>query len=882
MESVWWVFSQLFEQGLIYEGFKVMPFSARLGTPLSNFEANLNYKEVNDPSLTVKFPVKDKDKTYFMVWTTTPWTLVSNLAIAVGKDIDYVEIELKEDSSKYILAKALLDKYFKDKEYKITKNLKGKDLVNKKYEPLFPYFKDHENAFRVIEGDFVSLEDGTGIVHMAPAFGEDDFYACKKENITPVCPVDENGRFLSEIKEFEDIYVKDADKPIIKDLKQRNLVFHHGQILHRYPYCWRTDTPLIYKAVNTWFVAVEKFKDKIIKSNEQIYWMPEHIKYGRFGKWLENARDWAISRNRYWGTPIPIWISEDGDIKVFGSIEELEKLAKVKITDLHRHHIDDITFEINGKKYKRISEVFDCWFESGSMPYAQNHYPFENVKLTEDTFPADFIAEGLDQTRGWFYTLNVLSTALFNKPAFKNVIVNGIILAEDGNKMSKRLKNYPEPNIVIDKYGSDALRLYLLHSPAVKAEDLRFSEHGLELVLRQVLIPLWNSYSFLATYANIYDWKPTKDLLEKPTSDIDRWIISRVNNLINVVESSLEKYDLSKAIDPLIEIVDELTNWYIRRSRQRFWSDEDSSDRRSAFSSLYYALMTISKVSAPFVPFISEKIYQELKTDDMPLSVHLCDYPEYSQEKRDESLEREMSYVKRAVSMGHALRKEAKLKVRQPLKKAFLIAPTDEISQYFEKQKNLILEELNVKEIEIHREEGKFIQVQIKPNFRILGKKMGKLMPKAQKVISVLDKSKIQKLMNNENVSIEVENEKIEITQEDVIIERKVKENITAASDSEIAVAFDTVLSEDLILEGLARELVNKINTMRRDFDFAVQDRIKVIIETTDKIKKAYDIYHEYICNEVLAVEVKFENCIGESWDLNGEKTTIAIEKVIK
>ncbi len=549
MESVWWVFKQLYDKGLVYEGYKVMPFSAKLGTPLSNFEAGENYKEVDDPSLTVKFTLEKDPKTFILAWTTTPWTLVSNLGLMVGPDVDYVKIHDKVEGQNYILAKERLETYFDEPEnYTIIKTLKGKELEGLSYEPLFSYFADRKDkgAFRVILEEEVATGEGTGIVHTAPAFGELDFYACQRNGIDLVCPVDSNGQFTEEIPEYVGLFVKDADKDIIKRLKQKSKIVRHETIHHRYPFCWRSDTPLIYRAMTTWFVAVEKVKDKMISANDNIHWTPDYIKHGRFGKWLEGARDWAISRNRYWGTPIPLWRSEDGDIVAVGSVKELEDLTGKDIQDIHRHFIDDLTFTKNGKVFKRIPEVFDCWFESGSMPYAQNHYPFENQDRFDQLFPADFIAEGLDQTRGWFYTLTVLGAALFDSEAFKNVIVNGIILAEDGAKMSKRLKNYPEPGNVIEKYGADAIRLYMLDSPAAKASDLCFSERGVELELRQVLIPLWNAYSFFITYARICGWKPDKKLeLETP---MDKWIVSMLGKLIHEVEEGLDAYDLTRAV----------------------------------------------------------------------------------------------------------------------------------------------------------------------------------------------------------------------------------------------------------------------------------------------------------------------------------------------
>lgn len=637
MESVWWVFAQLYKQGLVYEGFKVMPFSTKLGTPISNFELNLNYKEVDDPSAIIAFQSVEEPNLAYLAWTTTPWTLPSNLALIAGPEIGYVRVKDPKTGKEYVLAEARLKAVFKE-EVEVMAHFLGKELEGKKYHPCFPFFREQPNAFRIVLDGFVTTEDGTGIVHAAPAFGEADFFVAKRENIELVCPVDSNGRFTAEVAPFEGMLVKDADKLIMQDLKKRGLLFHQATIRHRYPFCWRSDTPLIYKAVSTWFVAVEAIKDRLLAANAEIHWVPEHIKGGRFGKWLENARDWAISRNRYWGTPIPLWRSEDGEhLHVMSSIHELEELTGAKVTDLHRHKIDHLEFVKDGKKYRRITEVFDCWFESGSMPYAQNHYPFENKLAFEQSFPADFIAEGLDQTRGWFYTLTVLSAALFDKPAFKNVIVNGIILAEDGNKMSKRLKNYPDPEKVIAQFGADAVRLYMLNSAAVKADDLRFSEKGVEHVVRQVLIPFWNSFVFLSTYAGIYHWKPEAC---QSKFEIDRWIVSLTQKLMSEVAIAMDSYDLAKAVEPFVGFVDQLTNWYIRRCRSRFWADEDSEDRRCAFATLYSVLLDVSKIAAPFIPFLSESVYQELRTKGMPESVHLCDFPVASEALRDEALEK--------------------------------------------------------------------------------------------------------------------------------------------------------------------------------------------------------------------------------------------------
>jgi isoleucyl-tRNA synthetase len=879
METVWWVFKKLYEQGLVYRGLKVMPFSLKLGTPLSNFEANLNYREVHDPSLTIQFSLVDEPKTCFLAWTTTPWTLISNLALVVHPEIEYVKVYDTKKDAYYILAKARLEHYAPQMPgYKIVQTYLGKDLEGTHYHPLFAYFKD-QKGFRVLVDSFVSTEDGTGIVHAAPAFGEVDFFVCEKARIPAVCPIDQNGMFTEEVPDLQGIFVKDADKLIIKRLKKEHKVFHSAQILHRYPFCWRSDTPLIYKAVETWFINVEKIKPQILQSNEQIQWVPEHIKYGRFGKWLVNARDWAVSRNRYWGTPIPIWKADDGSITVIGSVRELEEKTSRKIQDLHRHYIDDCTFEQEGKVYKRIPEVFDCWFESGSMPYAQYHYPFSNKELARKSFPADFIAEGLDQTRGWFYTLNVLSTALFQKPAFKNVIVNGIILAEDGNKMSKRLKNYPEPMEVIQKYGADAVRLYLLHSPAVKGEDLKFSEKGVELILKQFLLPLWNAYVFLSTYATIYDWTPSReDFL--PKAAMDRWIFSCLERLVVEVQTAVESYHLYRAVEPFVFFIEQLTNWYIRRSRVRFWSEDNPKDRDAAFQTLYTVLYKFTHIAAPFIPFLSDAIYQELRTDDSCLSVHLGDYPKYRQDVRDHVLEKEMQWVQRAVSLGHSLRKEHKLKVRQPLAQVHIAVSDAHILRTLEKQKHLILDELNVKRLDLHDTDRQFVHYKAIPNFRVLGKKVGGLMPLLKEKMQTLLPHQIHTLVQGDVVPITIEDCVVQLTPEDVVISKDIKENLIAAKDEDLVLALDTQLSPELLMEGLAREMINKINTMRRENQLYVTDRIRVTLQTTDRVRSCFEEYRDLIQQEVLATEISFGACEGVKWDINGEPTIIQIAKV--
>lgn len=879
MESVWWVFGELWKKGLIYEGYKVMHYSPKLGTPLSNFEANLNYRSVDDPSLTVKFQLTSQDA-FLLVWTTTPWTLPSNLGIGVGAGLDYVKIRDIEKGENYIIVKERLSQYYKEGRYEILETFKGEKLIEERYEPLLPYFKDHKNSFRVLSCDFISLEDGTGLVHLAPAFGEDDFNVCKKAGIDPVCPLDVNCNFTKEVLDFEGLFVKDADKDIIRKLKNEGKVFLHATIHHRYPFCWRTDKPLIYRTVSTWFVAVEKIKEGVIKNNQLIHWVPHHIKDGRFGKWLENARDWAISRNRYWGTPLPIWRADDGELLVVSSVRELEELSGEKVADLHRHFIDDLEIKAKDKVYHRVSEVFDCWFESGSMPYAQNHFPFENQEETMDNFPADFIAEGLDQTRGWFYTLMVLATALYDKPAFKNVIVNGIVLAEDGQKMSKRLKNYPDPEVVINKYGSDAIRLCLLHSPVVRAEDMNFSEKAVDGVLKQLLIPLWNSYVFLATYAEIYKWTPAS-VNALPHTDIDRWILSLQQKLIEDVEKGMDQYELDTAVEPFIEFIDHLTNWYIRRSRARFWREDNLEDQKQAFETLYTVLLTLVKISAPYIPFLSESIYQELRRDEDQASVHLCDFPKADIRLRDVQLEHEMKYTRLVVGAGHSLRKEHQIKVRQPLKLGHIVSPNKEVLESLKDQADLIKEELNVKELSFHWDESQFVKYRPKPNYRALGKKVGKLMDKVKAQIEGLEHAQLHKIFKKQPVEIAVEGEIFSLTEEDVVIEKQVHEGLIAACIDDVTIALDTHITPALENEGIARELVNKINLMRKTGNLEVTDRINVIMETTPKVEVALSLHEAFIKGEILAREIQFEKCPrGTEVDINGNPTIIYITKI--
>ena len=883
MESVWWVFAELWRRGLIYEGYKVMPYSAKLGTPLSNFEAGENYKEVDDPSIVVSLDLEDEDNTSLLIWTTTPWTLPSNLAVMVHPEVEYLVVEHKETKKRYIIAEqraaAILKEYEK---YQEVGRMKGQELEGKKYRPLFPFFlqlKEH-GAFRVIMSDFVQLDEGTGLVHSAPGFGEVDFFACQKVGIPVACPVDQNGRFTDEVMPYQGRFVKDCDKEIIRELKTQGRILIHETIRHRYPFCWRSDTPLIYKAVSTWFVAVEKIKDRLLKANSAINWVPEHIKYGRFGRWLENARDWAISRNRYWGTPIPLWRADDGECIVVESREQLRELTGASPDDLHRHFIDTLTFTKDGKVFRRIPEVFDCWFESGSMPYAQLHYPFENQDRFEKLFPAEFIAEALDQTRGWFYTLTVLGAALFDSPAFKNVVVNGIVLAEDGQKMSKRLRNYPDPLEVVGKYGADAVRLYMLGSPVVHADDLCFSEAGVELVLRQVLLPLWNAVSFFVTYAQIYHWTPPSTFAQ-PTAELDRWLQSVTVKLIADVEADLDRYDLSGASLRLQPFVDHLTNWYIRRSRRRFWSDEDSQDRKEAFETLYQVLRAVTKVAAPFLPFTMELIWQTLRLPADPESVHLTRYPATDFFPRDEALEASHAAAQLVVKLAHALRKSLKLKVRQPLSKAFIVTADAATRNLLSSVKGIIADEINVKEVDFSDDEHPFVTLKAKPNFRVLGKRLGSRMPAVHHALEHLHYSKLLELLERGTIVLHLEDgDRVEVSKEEVEVVRLVRDSVVAMHESGMTVALEVALDEALLAEGLAREVVNKLNTMRRDHDLAVTDRIVVYIQTSDRARMALEPFLPYIQEETLATSIVFGPAVGGTeWDLNGEPSVIAISK---
>jgi len=890
MESIWWVFKQLWDKNLVYEGHRIMPYCPRCSTVLSTHELNLGgYEDVHDNAITVKFKLKNEENTYFLAWTTTPWTLPSNLALAVGPEIEYVKV-IDEDGA-FILTKERLKSYFKfddENPLKIEWEKKGSELVGIEYEPLLPYFESavEEGAFKVFTADYVTTDSGTGIVHIAPGFGEDDHLVLKGTGIKTVCPVDGECKFTGEIPEYKGRFVKDCDKDIINRLKDEGKLVKREQYLHSYPHCWRCKSPLIYRAISSWFIDVDQIKEKMLNANDQINWTPSHLQKGRFGKWLEGAREWSVSRNRYWGNPIPIWQCHDCKTDIcIGSREELEKLSGKKTTDLHKHFVDEITIPCScGGTMKRVEEVLDCWFESGAMPYAQNHYPFENKESFEKNFPADFISEGLDQTRGWFYTLTVLAAALFDKPAFMNVVVNGLVLASDGKKMSKSLRNYTDPMEVINNFGADALRLFLMNSSVVKGEGLKYSDDGVKDILKSIILPLWNAYSFFVTYANI-DEVSISSAPEHPENPLDQWIISETETLIANITEKLDSYDVQKAIDEIIKFIDSLNNWYIRRSRKRFWKSESDSDKMEAYQSIWYALMNLVKVSSPFIPFISEEIYRNIKTDDMPESVHLCDFPVAKTENRDERLELKMSLTRQAVSMGRALRSLHNLKTRQPLKSMFMVTRDENEKSVLIEMADIIKEELNVKEALLRDNEEDLVEYSCKANFKILGKVLGKNMKNAAEEIQKLRGSEIRGLLAGKTltvsyVGVDKKEEEVEITQEHIVVTRTEKEGLKVLNEGLLTIALDTVLSSELLEEGIVRDIIRGVNNLRKDSNLEVIDRINLGISGSETVKNAVVNFKEYLLSETLSLDLDFSEKEFSSEISCGEETCIIfIEK---
>ncbi|HSL26641.1 MAG TPA: isoleucine--tRNA ligase, partial [Acidimicrobiia bacterium] len=891
-ESVWWVFRQLWDRGLIYRDFKVLPYSWGATTPLSNFEANLDYRDTDDPSVTVRLrvaedhgPLRTGDE--LLIWTTTPWTLPGNLAVAVGPDIDYVVIE--EGGHRFWIAEQRVEAYWKDPP-PVAVRAKGSALLATAYEPPFDYFGEERDrgAFRLLASDSVTTEEGTGLVHMAPAYGEADFFTLQAAGLDVlVDPIDAQGRFTEAVPEVAGQNIKDADAALIALLKRDGRLHRHERIRHSYPFCYRTGTPLMYKAIPTWFVRVEELKDQLVRLNETIHWVPEHVGYRRFGNWLEGARDWAVSRNRYWGSCIPIWECPQGHQVCIGSIEELHQKSGVLLDDLHKHLVDPITFpcpECESDTMARVPEVLDCWFESGAMPYGQLHYPFENRSRFEESFPAQFIAEGLDQTRGWFYTLHVLAVALFASPAFRNCVVNGLVLAADGRKMSKSLKNYADPEQVLEELGADALRAFLINSPVLRAEPLRFTNEGPREVVRTVLLPLWNTYSFFTTYAEA-DGVTAAELAAAPPpaqrSELDRWILSVLQSLIDEVNAQMEGYYLFNVVPPILSFVDDLTNWYVRRSRRRFWRTrgEDDADKLSAFATLYEVLTTFVAVLAPVLPFITENIYQDLvaRLDPAaPRSVHHRLFPTADDRLIDPDLEREMAAVRSVVTLGHALRKQNQLKVRRPLRGLTIITHDPAARQAAADHVDLIAEELNVKQVNVAPSGEGLVELSAKPDFRRLGPRLGARMKEVADVIAGLRDDQIELLAGGGGLEVAGTT----ITGADLVSQRTAAPGTVVASSEDLAVALDVLTDPELEAEGMAREVVSRIQQLRREAGLAVTDRIEVAWSTEDEaLATAIATHGYYISREVLATELTRSDDAGADLEVDGSPLGLRISR---
>ncbi len=903
MESIWWVAKSLWDKGRIYEGKYILPYCPRCATVLSTHELAQGYKEKQDPAITIRFKaltssdtLGDADlangKTYFLAWTTTPWTLPSNLGLCMGPEIDYVKILDKESGDYYILAESRLSSYYKKADaYEVIYKKKGADFIGCTYEPLFPYFarladasvcaaesgqKCEKGAFRLFNADYVSTEDGTGIVHIAPAFGEDDSKVFAGSGVPFVEPIDAECRFTKDVTDYVGVFVKDADKDIMDRLKKEGKLVKRETVNHQYPHCWRCGSPLIYRGIGSWFVKVADHHEELLKANSQIMWQPAHIKEGRFGKWLAGSRDWAISRNRYWGNPIPIWKCADcGDTVCVGSREELKELSGVYPEDLHKQFVDKITIPCKcGGVKKRIPEVFDCWFESGSMPYAQLHYPFENKDFFEKHFPADFISEGLDQTRGWFYTLTILASSLFDKPAFKNCIVNGIVLASDGRKMSKSLRNYTDPVEAINKFGADAIRLFLMHSAVVRADEIRYSDEGVRDVVKSIILPLWNSYSFFVQYANIDKVTCTGHEFDEklPSNPLDRWILSVSQKMVKDVTEALDKYDLSAAIDPMLSFIDQVNNWYIRRNRRRFWKSGNDADKLEAYGSLYIALKTFAQVAAPFIPFLSEEIWQNLKTAEDKESVHLMDYPVYNERFHDAELEFQMATVQKAVIMGRSLRDQFNLKNRQPLASVVLVTRNADEKKVLDSMKETIAEELNVKSVDFHEREDELVEYSAKANFKVLGKQLGGKMKLAAAEIAKLSGEAIADILDGKAVSVKVDGVDVALNTENIIVERKEKEDLKVINDGTLTVALDTKITDELKKEGFVRDLVRGIQDLRKKSGFEITDRINLCVSGDEELKSAFEMFKDFVANETLAASANWSADIAGATEVKADE----------
>lgn len=862
IETVWWILKTIWDKNLLYQDYKIVPYCPRCGTPLSSHELALGYSEVEDYSIMVKFPHAERENTYFLVWTTTPWTLISNVAIAVSKNSNYVEVNFRGEN--LILAENLIQEVFgESKEYKICNKFKGSEIISLRYKPLYDYIitdSDKNNAFKVIGGDFVSVEEGTGIVHIAPAFGEDDMNAGRENNLPVVQMVGEDGRFKKEVAGFSLMNIEEANPEIIEDLEKRKLLFGIKKIKHSYPFCWRCDSRLMYYAKKSWYIRTSVVKNDLLKSNEEVNWYPEHIKYGRFGNWLENNVDWALTRERYWGTPLPVWVDDNGHKICIGSIEDLREKAvnMPSELDLHRPYVDDIIIKCPecGSEMRRVPEVIDVWFDSGSMPYAQFHYPFENTELFRESFPADFICEAIDQTRGWFYTLLAISTLLFKKSCYKNVLCLGLINDEKGQKMSKSRGNVINPWDILNKQGADALRWYFFTgvSPWLPKN---FSTKAIDEVIRKFILTLWNTYSFFVIYANIDNFNPCEYKLDvKDRTEIDRWIISELNQTIKKVNELMDNYNVTESGRAIQDFVDALSNWYVRRSRRRFWKSEEDKDKISAYKTLYECLVDVSRLCAPFIPFLSEEIYRNLtgSIGSGEESVHLDSYPESDDSLIDEDLSFKMDTARKIVNLGRAVRSKINIKIRQPLEEIVIYFDPDkrrkEAINHFS---DVIISELNVKKIKFASAIDELVSYNIKPSLPLLGKKYGNLVPEIKEALAAENSIRTAlKIKNNKNVSLTIGGKQIEILPEEILVEIRNKEALGVESDGEFTVGLSSIVSDELLEEGFCRELVHQIQNLRKEAGFKIENTIELAIEPMID-EKILGKFKNYIMKETLS-----------------------------
>ncbi|MBO5349780.1 MAG: isoleucine--tRNA ligase [Clostridia bacterium] len=876
MESVLWAFKQCYNKGLIYQDYRVTPYCYRCETALSisDTRESDSTRPKQDTWCIAKFKTEEtlnNKPVYLLAWTTTPWTLFSNMALAVNSEFEYAYVEVENEI--YVAGKSILSKYAKifGENPNIVKCCKGKDLENTEYEPVCDYFMDkkQEGAFKVILADFVELDEGVGIVHIAPGFGEDDYWASKNNNIPLVCPVDEKGRYTEVIKAFAGKNVMEANMDVLRYLKSQNKVIMDGSLVHNYPHCWRCKTPLIYKSMDAWYFNVEKVKDKLIKYNGKINWIPETVKEGRFGNWLKNARDWNISRNRYWSTPIPIWECVCcHERKVLGSIKEIEDVSNIKLDNLHRQYMDKVIFNCTcGGTFKRVPEVLDCWFESASVPFAQKHYPFENKEWFDSHFPCDFIVEYTGQIRCWFYYLHVLAVALFDKPAFKNCVVHGTILAKDGKKLSKSSKNYTDPMDLMKQYGTDAFRLYLFRSNAIIMNDLSFDENGIKSQVQQVLLPLYNCAKFFNSYALLDKFNPEEMNLPKSDNELDKWILAKLYDTENKISLNMKDYQIDNYVEPIIELIDGFSNWYIRRSRRRFWSLEQTQDKKNAYETTYYVLLNICKILAPIAPVISESLYKHFTGNE---SIHLSNWSEVPEEYKNEEILKQTDLVQRIITLARYLREKENIKNRQPLSKVEIAFTDKDYSEVIKNFNSIICDEINVKQVQVLQNIEELASIEYIPNFKAIGPKYGS---KVSEITKLIKANKIQKCDDGYVLNLSDETLKLDI--EDVNIRYLAKDGNKVENDKDIIVRLDTELTEELKDEGLAREIVRNIQDARKQLNLEIADRIMLELdgELTESSK-------EYICNETLADMTSFENEDFKCEVLaNGKRVYVRIKK---